>query len=83
MVIREFSQKLSFRSTDSVGGEVKFDIWEEAELGEETSAAGDNCDDDNDMTDGCDLEAAGHKDEFDDNLGYTQHPLVVIQLKIS
>ena len=63
---------------------MKFDIWEEAdyELGEETTAAGDNCDDNNDMIDAGDLEA-GNKDQFDDNLGYTQHPLVVTKKIVS
>ena len=72
-----------FRSTDTVGGDVKFDIWEEGdfEIGEDEvgEGVGDKCDEKADTFDGI-PDSDMEKNEFESSFNYTQHPLVVREI---
>ena len=77
LFIRHFKNKLLYRSTDTLGGEVKFDIWEEADLEMEEGGL-DNLEGRGDVVDGgltCDPAIRGLQEELDS--AFPQHPLVV------
>lgn len=72
---------LVIRSTDTLakGGEVKFDIWEEAdmELGEEENKE-ENSICDHNLESGAAADTVdGGGEDHDDSFHYAQHPLVV------
>ena len=75
--VRHYKNKLLCRSTDTLGGEVKFDIWEEADLEMEEGGL-DNLEGRSDAVDAglaCDPAIRGLQEELDS--AFPQHPLVV------
>ena len=70
-------EEFFYRSTDTLGGEVKFDIWEEADLEMEEGGL-DHLEGREDVVDAglaCDPDTRGLEGELD--VAFPQHPLVV------
>ena len=72
-------EKLLCRSTDTLGGEVKFDIWEEADLEMEEGGL-EKLEGRGDAVDSCVPAIRGLEEELDSP--FPQHPLVVSRLII-